>query len=730
MHRTLLSILLFLPFVAAAPGQRIQAKIVEKPARTWPTSFAILVDLETYKAAGDALKAYKAAVEEDGLSAHLIADAWKHPEQVRDIIAQLHRAPPPLEGAALVGRIPVAMIRDAQHLTSAFKMDQKRFPFRRSSVPSDRFYEDLDLSFTFLRKDPENPLLFYYSLSPDSPQRIQKEIYSGRILPGQRPDPARLRAYLEKVVRRKKENRPLVQAKINTGHGYNSSSMAAWQCMNHMFREQMPWLHRPGGRVVSLYHSESPDLKAAVMMEIQRPDLNLLVFHAHGSPDKQYLLGAPLLPSMRSRVDAIKRYLRNRLRRAKRRKKDVEKEKAALVARWGVPEAWFKGAFDSTVEAEDEKKEEAKTLRVKDLKGVSPVAEVVVFDECFNGRFIDEEYIAGAYVFGPGGTVAAVANTVNVLQDVWADECLGLLGYGMRLGRYHRFRNHLESHIIGDPTFRFRPRKDTVPADLSRCKQLILDTNAPAALRAQAARLLFGDPARTRDSALKHLCLRDPMAEVRLAALKCLAAGRTEWLGEVLEKTVTDPCEMIRRQSVRLIGDLGRPDHIALLLRAEALDESRRVSFQARTALNRYPPASILKVLADGTPDIPTSAKEILRKRFGNPSRFLGGDLTRLGDRTAGTKKRIQSIRTFRLYRLQEAVTGLTNVARDEKDEADVRVVALEALGWYVFSDKRPEILEAVKAVETSKDAPEAVRLEARKTRRRLEAGPNDPFTP
>ena len=726
MHRTVLSILVFLTFVAAAPGQRI----VEKPARAWPTSFAILVDLETYKAAGDALKAYKAAVEEDGLSAHLIADAWKSPEQVREVIALLHRAPPPLEGVALVGRIPVAMIRDAQHLTSAFKMNQKRYPFRRSSVPSDRFYEDLDLSFTFLKKDPENPTLFYYSLAPDSPQRIQKEIYSGRILPGQHVDPARLRAYLKKVVQRKKENRPLVRAMIYTGHGYNSSSMAAWQCMNHRFREQMPWLHRPGGRVRSLYHSESPDLKAAVLLEIQRPDLNLLVFHAHGSPDKQYLLGAPPLPSILSQVDAVKRYLRNRLRRAKRRKKDVDIEKAALVARWGVPEAWFEGAFDPKVEAKDEKKDEAKHIRVKDLKGISPAAEVVVFDECFNGRFIDEEYIAGAYVFGPGGAVAAVANTVNILQDVWADEGLGLLGYGMRLGRYHRYRNHLESHIIGDPTFRFRPRPDTVPADLPTCKRLILDTRAPAALRALAVRRLFGDPSRTRDSALKHLCLLDPVAGIRLAALKCLAAGRTSWLAEVLEKTVADPCEMIRRQTVRLMGDLGQPDHITLLLRAEALDDSRRVSFQARTALNRYPPKNILKVLADDAADLPAKAKEILKKRFSNRSRFLGSDLARLADRKATTKKRIQSIRTFRLYRLQEAVAGLTDLARDEKDEAAVRVVALEALGWYVFSARRPEILEAVKAVETSMDAPEAVRLEARKTRLRLEAGPNDPFTP
>jgi len=37
------------------------------------------------------------------------------------------------------------MIRDAQFLTSAFKMDQKR-PWQQSSIPSDRYYDDFDFA--------------------------------------------------------------------------------------------------------------------------------------------------------------------------------------------------------------------------------------------------------------------------------------------------------------------------------------------------------------------------------------------------------------------------------------------------------------------------------------------------------------------------------------------------------------------------------------------------------
>ena len=77
----------------------------------------------------------------------------------------------PLGGVDLVGDVPVPMIRDAQFLTAAFKMDQER-TWQQSSITSDRYYDDFDLQFDFLKQDSLQHLFFYYSLNPHSAMTI------------------------------------------------------------------------------------------------------------------------------------------------------------------------------------------------------------------------------------------------------------------------------------------------------------------------------------------------------------------------------------------------------------------------------------------------------------------------------------------------------------------------------------------------------------------------------
>lgn len=55
-----------------------------------------------------------------------------------------------------------------------------------------------------------------------------------------------------------------------------------------------------------------------------------------------------------------------------------------------------------------------------------------------------------------GKCVTTFANSVNVLQDKMANEMLGLLGMGARVGQWAKLTNILESHITGDPTLRFQ----------------------------------------------------------------------------------------------------------------------------------------------------------------------------------------------------------------------------------------------------------------------------------
>ena len=135
--------------LAAAPR-------IVRPGVKSPTTFAIFIDSRSYEAAAAEVDAYRAAVERDGLGTYLLIDEWQNPESVRSEIIRMTEAQPHLEGVVFVGDIPIAMIRDGQHLTSAFKSSQDR-DWKDSSVPSDRYYDDPELQFEFLRRDADEP---------------------------------------------------------------------------------------------------------------------------------------------------------------------------------------------------------------------------------------------------------------------------------------------------------------------------------------------------------------------------------------------------------------------------------------------------------------------------------------------------------------------------------------------------------------------------------------------
>jgi len=100
--------------LAAAPR-------IVRPGVKSPTTFAIFIDSRSYEAAAAEVDAYRAAVERDGLGTYLLIDEWQNPESVRSEIIRMTEAQPHLEGVVFVGDIPIAMIRDGQHLTSAFR---------------------------------------------------------------------------------------------------------------------------------------------------------------------------------------------------------------------------------------------------------------------------------------------------------------------------------------------------------------------------------------------------------------------------------------------------------------------------------------------------------------------------------------------------------------------------------------------------------------------------------
>ena len=145
-------------------------------SRKCRTSFAIIADIETYRECKAEIEAYREVLEDEGLGTYIMAGDWDDPMELRKQIISLSEKKPVLEGIVLVGDIPIAMIREGQHLTTAFKMDEERFPEFESSVASDRFYDDFDLDFELLGQDTTRSDVFYYRLSEKGAQTLRPEI--------------------------------------------------------------------------------------------------------------------------------------------------------------------------------------------------------------------------------------------------------------------------------------------------------------------------------------------------------------------------------------------------------------------------------------------------------------------------------------------------------------------------------------------------------------------------
>jgi hypothetical protein len=707
------------------------------------SSFAIVIDLETFNHTKDAVYAYRDAVEKDGLSAYILVFNNETADAIKNKIRELYYRKPSIEGVVFIGDVPIPMIRDAQHMSSAFKMDQSADWFD-SSIPSDRFYEDFDLKFDFIKTDSLHKLCYYYSLRNDSPQKINKEIYSGRIKSPYN-DPAenykQISDYLYKAVRLKSQPDAFDNALIFAGHGYHSESLVTWADEYTALREQLPQLFLPGGRLRYLYHSSDPNMKNILMRELENKDLDFAMFHAHGDVAMQYLVAYPTPGTLQENAAYIQYYLRDRLRYAKKKNKNLEEEKNSYKVKYNIPEDWFAGAFTDSVNSADSILNHKMDLYSDDLSQFTPQAKFVIFDECFNGSFHQENNISSRYIFGKGNTVSAFANSVNVLQDLWADELLGTLNNGMRIGQLHKIKSkYLENHIIGDPTFHFKSNGDLNLSEIinsndeSDWKKLLDNSNSE--IRCLALLKLFNITGKQFESGLVKIFENDKSDNVRFQALSCLAALNSDTFKSILPLAANDPFEFIRRKALMFMSKISDNKYIPVLIDRMMTDPSPRIMFNAKQGLGNFDQDSVITQLNKYLDNLPKymrneTNEKALKDSFVRIKEWLFNDiLKKVWSDKVKTERRLSEIRTFRNYNFNQSVPELSKFIGDKSQPEQLRVAAIEALGWYTYNYQKRDILSAVEKVAGDNSNPSSVVREADKTKRRLTEGCNVSLTP
>ncbi len=621
--------------------------------------FAIIIDQKSLNEAKNEIEAYAKAIKDvNKMKVYTIVDRWGVPDSIRACLRSMYYQGK-IQGAVFIGDIPIPMIRDAQHLTSAFKMDQ-RLPKEKSSVPSDRFYDDFGLQFRFLEKDSTSTL-YYYSLKSRSEQYVHSNLFTGRIRPTDVGGTSRydkLRKYLRKVVEEKNAHNRLDRIFFLTGSGSIDESRVAVMDEKIQYYEHFPWLKNCTREAVKYVdYAQEKYIKFTLMDELQREDLDLSVLHHHGDFDTQYL---------------------------NKEHKDVPKD------------------YD----------EKMRDLHLSDFAEYkyNPSSRVVIFDACFNGAFQNEDCIANEYIFSNGKTIACMGGSVNVIQDKWYDRMLGLLAFGHTIGEVNNYQELLESHIIGDPTFCFATETDIKESETADGQVWKLTQD-------------FWNK-KISSSKLLELLKTSPYDQVRMQALQFLARMNNADFVKGIAIAAEDRYEMVQRFAMNYIKTNGSDELAKPLLQTWTNPStSARVKTDARMAVEFFKKDVLQRTYNEIWPKKNYVDKDSLGTKFyGIISKYGNYWEKEVDEIIADTLKDSAfrfSATCMRLYCPHSRIPDILKYIKDSKNDAR-RIPLIEAMGWYKYSYQAPIIAKAAKQLSEDSQQSEAVREEALKTYNRI----------
>lgn len=696
MRKTILPIVsVLVAALWAAPAVAAVSEHVPAQKGT-ETSFAIFTDCGTWYHCGEALEAWREVLGSEGLGTHIYVADWQSPEEVKDIILKLAgRRRQPLEGAVFVGDVPFARIGGAQHLTTAFKMNEELFPRTESWVVSDRFYDDFDLDFSFEGSDSTG---FWYRLTEKGAQTVEPEIYTARVLvPGNMDDRyGRLNRWLEEVVRAHREENPLDNVFFYAGSGYNSDCLTIWRQKPLAWREYFPDAFASSVSNKFLNWRYGRDVQSELIREMQIGRYDLMQLSEHGAADTQYITSSEGSTSLEEDLTRIRSVLRQYYSRY-RGTEDEQPFLEEALNDYGTDRRFFADSFYVKDAVRDSLEDALDNLRIDRISGLHTGPRVLILNACYNGSFYEEDgYVAGCHLFNGGSCVAVQGNTVNVLQDKYEDELMGVLDAGVRIGVWQKGLPYLESHLLGDPTFRFAVKDAEFVAQYEMLtpdgEYWLSMLESPESLhRAAALKKLHEFRYPGLPQLLLETFCRDASWQVRLEALHLLSFYPGAECTLAVLKALDDPYERISRMAARMAMFIGDPVLLpALRDIADNAGDRQRVQFIAADAVQ----------VMDSLDASNTSCLDTV----------LHSD---------SEDARISSIRFMRNYNLHFALPKLLPLLSDGNVPLKVRICLAETLGWFRMSSGRDLIVDCISGMDLDSLEPEYA-SELRKTLARL----------
>ena len=704
-------------------------------SRNAKTTLAVVVDEKTYAAIPEQIDAYVESVDNSYRTGVLVVDKWYNPDSIKAHLFDMYTNNG-LEGAVFIGDIPIPMLRDAQHFTTAFKMNQS-MNIQRSSVPSDRFYDDFDLKFNFIKQDEQKKQFFYYSLLPESAQEIGCDIYSSRIkAPEGENKYELLAAYLQKAVAAKQDKAVMDKILHFGGHGYNSESMNARIDEAGAFAEHFQFLNRKGNNLEYIDFTFDKYVKTRLKAAVADKELDLAVLHHHGADDTQYLNGSPFVADPTGWINLARNFFRGKVRSAK----DANAAKARYMKSYGIPAAWVNDAFDPARVQEDSLHAASMDIVISDLEGYESGAKMVILDACYNGSFNQDDYIACHYIFNPGNTIVVKANSVNTLQDTWTTELIGLLNWGISAGNWAKGQMTLESHLFGDPTFEFGAQDiehfneggfdineiiATRKNDVNYWKKVLdapVEDELVCDFKSLAIKMLHNNNAITSEELL-DIQKNSNSKVLRLAAFNTNRKIADENLPKAIIMGLADDYELTQRLSAMYVGKNFSEELLPAVVKTY-MDPmtSARVLFQIKGNLKGFDAEKLIAQFNRENEENPywegQEAYGKLIKMINNYDKSSKEEIAAIADGSMSLKEQKSFARGRRNGCEPKLIEPLMHIIKNSTDK-DLRLTAIEALGWYEYSVAKNDIIAQCEALYNA-EQDEAAKGELQKTINRL----------
>ena len=699
------------------------------------TSYAVFVDSKTFEACKAEIMEYKNVLESEGLGTYILSAQWNKPEEVKAQIAKLAKSKQTFEGMSFVGEIPIVRALKAQHMTTALKRSEYTNPKEETAVASDRYYDCAALQWSFVGQDEKNPNMFYYALEGEGAQHLYPNYYSARILVPEEYAKTvgidkyeLMRRFFKKAVEAHKEqNNQLDNFIYFAGSAYNSDCLTAWRQQQFVFNTYFPQAFETARGNKFLNFRQEPVMKYTLFRQLELPGTDMFFFYEHGAEDTQSINGSYPSRSFDENIEWLLREIRS----AYKKIKPVEREAWVkdVCGHFGLPETILSDAEIAKWAKADSIAKKDKDIHLPDLAKLKTSPRFTMFNACYNGSFHVPGYVAGYHIFNDGRTVVTQGNTVNVLQDKWAEQLIGILGLGARAGFWQKEVATLESHMIGDPTFKFATperfkgnRTETLCVeDINRVLATkcfdqkfwegVLADNAQdnKAKRGDEYAPLF------RAMAIKNLSkcylasdrsnqvigentpISDKFFEifktdrnmvVRLQALYALSMCSDKNFQEAVALGFEDVSENVRRHSAHFTGRIGDPAYAEKIFKTvENSLEAQRVQYASESALVSL--AHFAKEPMSGYP-YPGFYFNFSRDNYDFDPNY----------KTDINYKRVQSeIRAFRNHPEHQQYDNLLNLLADTNVEKLTRIYIAEAFGWFSNSMYRKEIVGGLKNI-------------------------------